>query len=266
MTTSRLSQEAEALLVASSVDAGVHHEDPHDSHPEGVAHHFHSMDQQRAAGSMGMWLFLSGEVLFFGVLFCGYAMMRALYPETFEAAHRHLSVSLGSVNTVILITSSLTMALAVDAVHKGRVRATRLFLSLTILFALGFMVVKGFEYAGKYQECLLPGDFYGLPERDALGNVMRDDAGVPLYAEHCSVVREGIPGIPAVFFGLYFTMTGLHGLHVVIGIGLMAWLLFRTYRLQAKPQTVSAVENVGLYWHLVDLVWIFLFPLLYLVT
>ena len=262
MTTSRL--EEDALKTP-----GVHLPDEADhgsSHPPGVAHHFHSMDQQRAAGTMGMWLFLSGEVLFFGVLFCGYAMMRYLYPETFEAAHQHLSVPLGSLNTVILITSSFTMALAVHAVHKGSVRGVRVFLNLTILFALAFMVVKGFEYAGKYEECLLPGDFYGLPERDALGNVMRDDAGTPLYAEHCSVARAGIPGIPAVFFGLYFTMTALHGLHVLIGIGLMLWLLRRTYQLQAAPQTVTAIENVGLYWHLVDLVWIFLFPLLYLVT
>lgn len=262
MTTSRL--ETEGLSIrpdAPEVDG--HH---HDEHPDGVAHHFHSMEQQRAAGSMGMWLFLSGELLFFGVLFCGYAMMRYLYPETFQAAHQHLSITLGSVNTVILITSSFTMALAVDAVHKGRVKAVRAFLVLTILFGLGFMVVKGFEYSSKYEQCLLPGDYYGLPTQDALGNVMRDDNGTPLYAEHCSIVREGIPGIPAVFFGLYFTMTGLHGLHVVIGLGLMLWLLVRTYRMQAAPATVTAVENVGLYWHLVDLVWIFLFPLLYLVT
>jgi cytochrome c oxidase subunit 3 len=262
MTTPRMKVETRQ----AAHDGGRRDDDAPIAHERGVAHHFHSMEQQRAAGTMGMWLFLSGEVLFFGVLFCGYAMMRYLYPETFEAAHEHLSVTLGTVNTVILITSSFTMALAVDAVRNERVRALRLFLWLTIAFALGFMVVKGFEYSGKVESCLLPGDYYGLPERDALGNVMRDDAGTPLYAEHCSIVREGIPGIPAVFFGLYFTMTGLHGLHVLIGIGLMLWLLRRTYVLRAQPETVTAVENVGLYWHLVDLVWIFLFPLLYLVT
>jgi cytochrome c oxidase subunit III len=262
MTTSRMNVEPRH----ENLDDGPSQTASELAHEPGVAHHFHSMEQQRAAGTMGMWLFLSGEVLFFGVLFCGYAMMRFLYPETFEAAHQHLSVTLGSVNTVILITSSFTMALAVDAVRKGQVKALRWLLWLTIAFALGFMVVKGFEYTSKIESCLLPGDYYGLPERDALGNVMRDDAGTPLYAEHCSIVREGIPGIPAVFFGLYFTMTGLHGLHVLIGIGLMLWLLRRTYVLQAKPETVTAVENVGLYWHLVDLVWIFLFPMLYLVT
>ena len=139
---------------------------------------------------------------------------------------------------------------------------------ITILLACTFLGVKYVEYTHKIHDCLLPGDYYGLPERDDAGNLMMDenDPTRPKYAEHCTIAREDqIPGKPALFFALYFVMTGMHGLHVLIGVGVLLWIFFRSRRGDFGPKYFSPVEYTGLYWHLVDLIWIFLFPLLYLV-
>ncbi len=206
-----------------------------------VLSHFQTAGQQQEAAKLGMWIFLVTEILFFSGLFLAYSVFRSLHPEMFLAAHKHLSVPLGGTNTVVLISSSLTMALAVRAAQVGDRRTLVLLLAVTIGFAFVFLGIKGVEYAHKFHEGLLPGRFY--------------------HPEHGLV----IPGKPHLFFGIYFMLTGLHGLHVIIGIGVLSWILRRAARGDFSPEYSTPVENVGLYWHLVDLVWIFLFPLLYLV-
>lgn len=208
-------------------------------HP-GVAplqHHFVDLEQQRSAAKLGMWIFLATEILFFGGLFLAYGAFRYFYPGTFLAAHEYLSIPVGGLNTAVLLVSSFTMALAVRASQLGDRRQLLLQLGLTFALAGLFLGIKLFEYAHKIELGLLPGKFYraqGL----------------------------GIAGLPHIFFGIYFTMTGLHALHVVAGMGVIVWVFARGWR----GDTYSTrVENVGLYWHLVDLVWIFIFPLLYLV-
>lgn len=200
--------------------------------------HFHSPSQQSSAAKLGMWIFLAQEILFFGGLFMAYAFVRYFYPETMLAAHEHLSVPMGALNTLILLTSSLTMALGVRAAQTGNQKQLQIQLILTILLALAFMVVKGFEYTHKFHEGFFPGKYY---------------AGT------------GIEGSPHIFFGLYFTMTGLHALHVLVGVGVLAWIYIRAKKGEFGPNYYTPVETAGLYWHLVDLIWIFLFPLLYLV-
>jgi cytochrome c oxidase subunit 3 len=203
--------------------------------------HFQTAGQQQEAAKLGMWIFLVTEILFFGGLFLAYGVYRGLHPEMFLAAHRHLSVPLGGVNTVVLITSSLTMALAVRAAQVGDRRLLVPLLALTIALAFVFLGIKYVEYAHKFHDGLLPGRFY--------------------HPAHGLV----IPGQPQIFFSIYFMLTGLHGVHVIIGIGVLSWIVRRARRGDFSPAYYTPVENVGLYWHLVDLVWIFLFPLLYLV-
>lgn len=207
-------------------------------HPEFLAHHFVSEEQQQSAAKLGMWIFLATEILFFGGLFMAYTAFRYLYPGTFLHAHEHLNVPMGATNTLVLITSSLTMALAVRSAQVGKKKLMLMNLGATFVFACVFLVIKYFEYAHKFHEGLLPGKYY---------------------------TATGIEGLPHIFFGIYFVMTGLHGIHVIAGLAVIAWIFFRGKRGDFSPAYYTPVENVGLYWHLVDLIWIFLFPLLYLV-
>jgi cytochrome c oxidase subunit 3 len=206
---------------------------------EHLEHHFADMAQQKAAAKLGMWIFLATEVLFFGGLFMAYGAFRYLYPGTFLAAHAYLSVPMGGLNTAVLITSSLTMALAVRAAQVGDRKQLPRLLLVTLLLAGVFLVVKYIEYHHKFELGLLPGRYY-----------------------HAETL---IPGLPHIFFGIYFIMTGLHGLHVIAGMVVIGWILVRSLQGRYTPGYHTPVENVGLYWHLVDLIWIFLFPLLYLV-
>jgi len=216
-------------------------------HPKYLAHHFESMAQQNAAGKLGMWLFLGQEVLFFSGLFLAYILARIFYPETFLAAHELLDWKLGALNTVFLLTSSLTMALAVRGAQVNSQKQMYWNIKTTLILGGAFMVVKYFEYTHKFHDGLLPGKLFDAAK--AMHN------GVP----------ANIPGAPAIFFAIYFVMTGTHGLHVLIGMGLMIWLLIRIKRGDFNSENHVYLENVGLYWHIVDLIWIFLFPLLYLV-
>ncbi|MBM3380849.1 MAG: cytochrome c oxidase subunit 3 family protein [Betaproteobacteria bacterium] len=216
-------------------------------HPKYLAHHFESMAQQNAAGKLGMWLFLGQEVLFFSGLFLAYILARIFYPETFLAAHELLDWKLGALNTVFLLTSSLTMALAVRGAQVNSQKQMYWNIMATLILGGAFMVVKYFEYTHKFHDGLLPGKLFDAAK--AMHN------GVP----------ANIPGAPAIFFAIYFVMTGTHGLHVLIGMGLMIWLLIRIKRGDFNSENHVYLENVGLYWHIVDLIWIFLFPLLYLV-
>jgi cytochrome c oxidase subunit 3 len=205
----------------------------------GLAHHFDSLAQQREAATLGMWVFLVTEVLFFGGLFTVYTVYRSWYPDAFAAASHELDVVLGTVNTAVLITSSLTMAMAVHSAQLGRRQLVMTFLVATMALGAVFLGIKGFEYYHKFVEHHVPGlDFAFEPKE---------------YERHAQL-----------FFSLYFLMTGLHALHMVIGFGIMLWMLWWTYRGTITREYYSPVEIAGLYWHFVDIVWIFLFPLLYL--
>jgi cytochrome c oxidase subunit 3 len=206
--------------------------------PSYLQHHFHSAAQQQSSAKLGMWLFVAQEVLFFGGLFVAYAVVRYFHPDTVLAASKYLSVPLGGVNTLVLISSSLTMALAVRAAQTDDRRLLQLWLLATILLACAFMGIKAVEYAHKIHDGLLPGKYF---------------------------TAQGIAGSPQIFFGIYFALTGLHALHVVVGIFVLGWMLSRARRGQFSASYYTPVENAGLYWHFVDLVWIFLFPLLYLI-
>ena len=211
----------------------------HPEDPKGLAHHFKNLQQQTSSAKLGMWIFLVQEILFFSGLFLAYAVGRFFYPDTFLAAHELLDWKMGTLNTVVLLTSSLTMALAVRAAQINKKKLCVQLIGATTLLACVFLVVKYFEYTHKIHIGLLPGKFF-----------------------KSEIV---LPGNPGVFFGIYYIMTGMHGLHVIIGIGVLLWIMLRAQRGEFTPQNYSALENTGLYWHLVDLIWIFLFPLLYLV-
>jgi cytochrome c oxidase subunit 3 len=202
------------------------------------AHHFDSAEHEFQASKQGMWLFMVTEVLMIGALFVGYLLFRLRFPEAFHAAHQILDVKLGALNTVVLILSSATMVLGVSAAQRGNnKRATNMLLA-TIALGGVFCVVKYFEYTHKFHEGIFPGGFYTY--------------------EHLTV-----PHAP-LFFSFYFIMTGIHAFHVVVGMCLLTWIITRIKRGHISKEFFTPVELVGFYWHFVDLVWIFLFPLLYL--
>ncbi len=208
-------------------------------HPAFLEHHFNDAEQQRESAKLGMWVFLLTEVLTFGGLFCAYAIYRSWNPDMFFNAHKELDVWLGTVNTIVLITSSLTMALAIRSMQLDNKKRAILYLVFTLLFAATFLVVKYFEYSHKFHVGQLPGKFYTF---------------------------TGIQGNnPHIFFSIYFAMTGLHGLHVLGGMCLIGWLIYRTHKNRFSSAYYTPIEMVGLFWHLVDLIWIFLFPLFYLI-
>ena len=211
----------------------------HHPHHPALAHQFDSLAQQKEAATLGMWVFLVTEVLFFGGLFATYAIYRAWYPEAFAAASHELDVTLGTINTVVLITSSLTMALAVHAAQLGQRKLVLLFLAATMTLGAAFLGIKSVEYYHKFAEHHVPGPGF-LFERE--------------HFRHAQL-----------FFSLYFIMTGLHALHMVIGIGIMLVMFWWSWRGTITAEYYSPIEISGLYWHFVDIVWIFLFPLLYLI-
>jgi cytochrome c oxidase subunit 3 len=285
-------------------------EAPHE-HPEHLAHHFESLQQQYDSGKLGIWLFLTTEILMFSGLFCGYAVLRSLHPEIFLYAHHYLSVPLGALNTAVLIFSSFTMAWGVRAAQLGQTKLLVRLLTITLVCAGVFLCVKFVEYKDKWEERLLPGKLFA-PEKQPAGMVMLGvQAGKEKAAEKSdkpadakpAAVAPGAVGerstiLPAatgptglseqwldrkqtrrgdvwhgsepnnvqLFFGIYFAMTGLHGIHVVAGMIVIVWLIGKARKGVFGPDRFAAVDFVGLYWHLVDLVWIFLFPLLYLIS
>jgi cytochrome c oxidase subunit 3 len=273
----------------------------HPPHPSHLAHHFSSPEQQLESGKLGMWIFLATEVLLFSGLFCAYAVYRANHPEVFVYAHHFLDTKLGALNTAILLCSSFTMAWAVRCAQIGRRRGLIVLLTLTVLGGLGFMSVKYVEYEHKWRDGLLWGTRYhpeghgeapgaatgpaDAPpaERPApvsgLPSIVSpsDRPTIPPSAAGPAGTVEETPGAPAWqttpdaprnvhwFFGIYFLMTGLHGLHVLAGLGAITWLIVRAARGHFSAAYYTPVDLVGLYWHLVDMIWIFLFPLLYLI-
>ena len=214
------------------------HGEHHHHHPA-LQHHFEDLEQQHEASTLGMWLFLVTEVMFFGGLFLAYTLYRIWYPVAWALGSEELNIYLGGFNTVVLIASSLTMALAVRSAQTGTQRATVGWLLLTMSLGLTFLVVKFFEYKEKFELNHVPGP-----------NFRFEGAESP----HVQI-----------FFSLYFALTGVHALHMVIGFVLLSVIATMAYRKRFSPEWYTPVELAGLYWHFVDIVWIFLFPLLYLV-
>lgn len=219
--------------IAAHADDGHGHAAPHPA----LQHHFESLEQQQEAATLGMWIFLVTEVMFFGGLLTAYLLYRVWYPEAWSAGSLALDIVLGGTNTVVLIASSLTMALAVRAAQTGAQRTSFYWLLFTMALGLTFLVIKYFEYAHKFELNEVPGQnfvFHGPPQTE-------------------------------IFFSLYFGLTGLHALHMVVGVTLLSVIAWMTWRRRFSPEWYTPVEMSGLYWHFVDIVWIFLFPLLYLV-
>ncbi len=185
---------------------------------------------------LGMWLFLVTEIMLFGGLFIAYSYMRYRYAAEFHHGGQQLNATIGVINTVILLTSSLTVVLSLVAIQKNDIFKTKLFLWATVLLACGFLVNKGFEWSAKFHHGLYPG------------------------SEHMAKLPHG----EQVFFGLYFTMTGLHGIHVLAGAGVLAWVALLVAKGEITPHRFTVHENAGLYWHIVDVIWIYLLPLFYL--
>jgi cytochrome c oxidase subunit 3 len=222
------------------------------------AHHFESADAEFEAAKQGMWVFMVTEVLMFGGLFVAFIIFRGLYLDAFKAAHMFLDWKLGALNTIILIASSLTMVLGVTKAQRGERDRSFVYLALTFLLACGFLVVKYFEYTHKFHIGIFPA---GMIQGTAPLLTGPDAQGAKaIFDAHPEAVVHA-----KLFFSLYFAMTGLHGLHVIIGMGLMIWLMIRTKKREFGPDFYTPVELVGFYWHFVDMVWIYLFPLLYLV-
>ena len=203
------------------------------------AHHYTSAEHEYKTSKEGVWLFLTSEILMFGGLFVAYIIYAGMYPEIFEVGSKALDWRLGAVNTIILLTSSLTMVLGIHYLQQNDAKKAALNLWITVACAAGFMIVKYIEYSAKFHHGYYPGEWF------------TGDA-------------HGVENL-GLYFSFYFMMTGLHGIHVVAGAGLVAWCALRTKKGHFGPQFFTPVEGVGLFWHLVDLIWIFLFPLLYLV-
>jgi cytochrome c oxidase subunit 3 len=223
-------------MAGSPATASGAHGHAHEEHNPNLQHHFYSMEQQLEASVLGMWVFLVTEIMFFGGLFMAYILYRWMYPEAWIAGSNHLNVPLGALNTAVLICSSLTMVLAVRAAQVGSRSGQIVNLILTIILGSVFLIVKYFEYADKFTHHLVPGIHFD----------------------------PALPKEQQLFFSLYFMMTGVHALHMVVGIGIMLVILWMAWRGRFSQSYYTPVEVSGLYWHFVDIVWIFLFPLLYL--
>ncbi|MEY4821344.1 MAG: Cytochrome c oxidase subunit 3 [Planctomycetota bacterium] len=311
-----------------SSDAHAHDaHDAHDAHGQHakypfLAHHFETPAQQFDSGKLGMWVFLATEVLFFGALFVMYAILRFKDPQVFSYASQYLDTILGGVNTCVLILSSLTMAVGVRAAQTNKKGLLSICLALTLAGAIGFLVIKYFEYTHKFHENLKWGQAFYQPVNEADAAAVKVEqkpienpvlaiaspnpsagavpvamtalppvdksailapssgpGGVattamlvastePAHIHHSGEAHLLDPALPPNthrFFAIYYIMTGLHGIHVVIGVGVISWLLIGSLRGRYNSDYYAPVDFVGLYWHVVDLVWIFLFPLFYLI-
>jgi len=228
-----------------------------------LRHQFDDLPQQRVSAALGMWAFLVTEVLFFGGMFAGYMVYRYWYFPEWDAASRTLGLGLGTFNTAVLLTSSLTMALAVDAGHRGDSKAIQRYIALTILLGAAFLGIKGIEYKDKWDHHHVPGPYF---QWDAHAH----PAGKEVEGPTGAAAGHELPhfdntGPVELFFSFYFVMTGFHALHMLIGFGLLTTLWIQAGRGRFSSEYYTPVEMVGLYWHFVDIVWVFLFPLLYLI-
>jgi cytochrome c oxidase subunit III len=210
-------------------------------HPLALREQFDTVDQQRDASTLGMWIFLITEVMFFGGMFLAYSIYRTKFPEVFAVASTSLNVIIGAANTVVLLCSSFTMVMAVRASALRKQKALVGWLILTLIFGLTFLGVKAYEWNEKFELHHVPG-----------------------FANfHLNGVEQ--QGAAQIFFALYFCMTGLHAMHMVVGVGILSWLVWASHKGKFTAGYMTPVDISGLYWHFVDIVWIFLFPLLYLI-
>lgn len=268
-----------------------------DAHGHGdtpfLAHHFEDEDHQFDSGKLGIWAFLVTEILFFSGLFCAYAIYRSMHPEVFTFASQALDTKMGAINTGVLIFSSLTAAWAVRNAQLGQKRGLCINLTITILCAFAFMGIKYKEYSHKFHVGLNPFTEKWEPLEGAFGDHAKAQKVafvVPQEADEEHAADEDVgaesashghevkvlwtdPSVPestkrklSIFFGIYFCMTGLHGIHVLVGILILGWLLTRAIRGHFTPTYYGPIDYTALYWHIVDLIWIFLFPLLYLIN
>lgn len=254
-----------------------HHHDP------ALQHQFQDMGQQNESYIVGMWTFLVTEIMFFGALFLAYTIYRRENPLVFLEVHHHLDVFKGGVNTMVLLTSSLTMAMAVYHAQMKHREKQMMFIGITILFAFTFLVIKGFEWQKKFADNHVPGPYfhYVRGEGEAPRLKGSDDKGSEIVVQNAAAtgkvadsakatypkdtIEPDFAGKAQLFFCLYFAMTGLHAFHVIIGILIMGVLFFMLMFKHPNVDYYMPVELAGLYWHFVDIVWIFLFPLFYLI-
>ena len=241
--------------IAHGAPEAAHHE-----HPPYLRHHFENVEQQADAAGFAMWLFLLTEVMFFGGLFTAYLIYRNWYYRAFVSGSHQLNVYWGTLNTLVLIISSFTMAMGVWCAETRRKSGLVLCLILTFILGLGFLGIKSIEYSEKIEKHHVPGLHYSLqsfldPDSDAAAKAAGDKP-LPLdLARHTEV-----------YFSLYFLMTGMHALHMIIGIGILGFMILRARAGAYTAGHVTFVENFGLYWHFVDIIWIYLFALLYLIS
>jgi cytochrome c oxidase subunit 3 len=218
------------MSTGSSIKAvGEHH----------FAHHFKSAEHEYSTSKQGIWMFMVTEILMFGAIFVAYGIFHAIYPEMFAEGASHLDWKMGFINTLVLITSSYTMAMSIHHVQKNQLEQAATKLIITLLCALIFLVIKYFEYHHKFELGLYPGKWFEFKG-----------------AQHSNL---------ALYFSFYFVMTGLHGIHVLVGMGLISWVFVRTKSGDFNEKHYTALEGVGIFWHIVDLIWIYLFPILYLI-
>jgi cytochrome c oxidase subunit III len=239
------------------------HGHDHAHHPA-LQHHFSTMSQQREAGVLGMWVFLLTEVLFFGGLFITYTLYRMWYYEAFAAASKSIEITPGLINTVVLIGSSLTMALSVRASQTNKRQATVNWLIATIILGSVFLGIKVYEYADKFEHHHVPGPSFQFASEHGAEGAAHEAA--PAEGGHeVTMGPDQLQRTTQIFFSLYFVMTGLHALHMIVGIVILFIITWMAHKGRFDSEYHAPVEMTGLYWHFVDIVWIFLFPLLYLV-
>ena len=248
---------SDSTAVANGAIAEAQHQ-----HPSYQRHHFETVEQQFDATNFAMWLFLLTEVMFFGGLFMSYLLMRNWYYQAFVVGSHQLSIFWGTANTVVLICSSFTMAMGVWSAETRRKRSLLLYLSLTLMFGLTFLGIKGIEWHEKWEKHHVPGihqysvQSFVNPASDP--EVYQEYHDIPLQADMAQKTEQ--------YFFLYFAMTGMHALHMVIGVGILIFMIIRAKAGAYTSGHVTFVENFGLYWHFVDIIWIYLFALLYLIS
>ena len=231
---------------------------------------FETLEQQKDTASLGMWIFLVTEVMFFGGIMLTYAINRHTYFHAFAAGSNTISLTLGTINTIVLLASSFTMAMGVWSAQVGKLKLLPIFLSLTIILGFIFFGVKYVEYAQKFHHHLVPGRNFDIAycvDNPSKCEDIQPEA-LAKEREEIEAARAADPDLNAhaqLYYSLYFGMTGLHALHMVIGAGLLFWLLAGSFKGLFTPMWNTPVDIVGLYWHFVDIVWIYLFPLLYLI-
>jgi cytochrome c oxidase subunit 3 len=252
-------------------------------HHPALVHQFDDMEQQKEASTFGMWVFLLTEIMMFGGLFAAYLIYRIKYYPAFVAGSTSIDVTWGFINTLVLLGSSFTMAMAVYTAQQGIRKMQMLWLVLTMILGTAFLGIKAVEYNAKYEECHIPGHVIGKGfnawggcdiNNPKLGNIAEEIQDHAREAQKAGYKVEVPPDAAAeetakqseIFFSFYFAMTGLHAFHMIIGLGLLTWLLLRASRGEFGPAYFTPMELGGLYWHFVDIVWIFLFPLLYLIS